>query len=288
MTEKENEGKLFVVSTPIGHLGDITHRAVKVLKGVDEIIAEDTRRSQKLLNYYEINTPFTRSYYEGVNENRVQWFCSRLRKGVELALVSNAGTPLISDPGFRLVRAAIRAEVRVVPVPGPSAVTAALSVSGQPTDSFIFKGMMPKKKGRKKKTMEELKTERTTVVFYESPHRIGETLKAFSEILPHRRMTVCRELTKQHEEILEGECGEIAKRLKEKGTTKGEYTLVVDGASEREIESWRRAKYEEVSVEDQVKGMQLLERIDKKEAMKRVARLRGTTKREIYKKIERD
>lgn len=224
-------GTLYVVATPIGHLDDLTFRAVDVLTSVDLIVAEDTRRSQILLDHYGIDTPFGPSLFEGKEKRRVDGLIERLRHGQSLALVSDAGTPLVSDPGFPLVRAAVESDVRVVPVPGPTAMTAALVASGMPTDRFIFDGTPPKKSGRLRGYLASLADESRTVVLYESRHRILKTLHAMAETLPERRIALARELTKQHEEILHGTAEELLEILNARPSVKGEYVIVVEGAN---------------------------------------------------------
>jgi len=222
-------GVLYVVATPIGHLDDLTYRAVNVLNGVDWVIAEDTRRSKILLDHYGIETPFGPSLFEGKEDRRVDGLIERLREGQSLALISDAGTPLVSDPGFPLVRAAVEAGVRVVPVPGPTALVAALVASGMPTDRFIFDGTPPKKSGRLRAYLESLQAEERTVILYESRHRILKTLQAIAETLPHRRIALCRELTKQHEEVLHGTADELLTNLNARASVKGEFVIVIKG-----------------------------------------------------------
>ena len=222
-------GALYVVATPIGHLDDITHRAIDVLKGVDLVIAEDTRRSKILLDHHGIDTPFGPSLFEGKEDRRVDGLVERLEDGQSLALVSDAGTPLVSDPGFPLVRAAVNAGIRVVPVPGPTALVAALVASGMPTDRFIFDGTPPKKAGRLRAYLESLQSEERTVVLYESRHRILKTLGAMAETLPERRIALGRELTKQHEEMLHGTSQELLETLNARPSVKGEFVIVIEG-----------------------------------------------------------
>ena len=223
-------GTLYIVATPIGHLGDLTHRAVDVLSNVDWIIAEDTRRSKVLLDHYGISTPFGPSLFQGKEDRRVAGLIERLRDGQSLALVSDAGTPLVSDPGYPLVRAAVDAGVRVVPIPGPTALVAGLVASGMPTDRFIFDGTPPKKSGRLRAYLESLRDEGRTVVLYESRHRILKTLEAITDVLPDRRLALGRELTKQHEEILHGTAEELLEALNARPSVKGEFVIVVEGA----------------------------------------------------------
>jgi len=224
-------GKLYLVATPIGHLKDITLRALEVLREVDLIIAEDTRRSRILLEHYGIETPLGRSLYEGVERERVEAIISQLKAGKRVALIPDAGTPLIQDPGYLLVRRALAEGIPVVPVPGPTALIAALTSSGFPTDRFIFDGVPPKKEGKRRAYFQSLKGEERTVVLYESPHRILKTLETLAEVLPEREIAICRELTKLHEEILRGKPGQILEILKGRTAIKGEITLVIGGKS---------------------------------------------------------
>jgi 16S rRNA (cytidine1402-2'-O)-methyltransferase len=224
-------GRLYLVATPIGHLKDITLRALEVLRSVDLIIAEDTRRSRVLLKHYGITTPLGRSLYEGVERARVEAIIAQLKASKRIAIISDAGTPLIQDPGYLLVRRALEEGISVVPIPGPTALIAALIASGFPTDRFVFDGMPPKKEGKRRAYFQSLEAEERTVVLYESPHRILKTLETLAEVLPEREMVLCRELTKVHEEILRGRPDQILKILKERTAIKGEITLVISGKS---------------------------------------------------------
>jgi 16S rRNA (cytidine1402-2'-O)-methyltransferase len=227
---RRKQGRLYLCSTPIGNLEDITLRAIRILKEVDLIVAEDTRHSRKLLKRYGIKTPFTSSYYQGVEEKRAKQIIAKLKEGKDIALICNSGTPLISDPGYPLVKKAISEGIEVVPIPGPVALIAALVVSGIPPSNFIFDGTPPKKKKKKVEYFKKIKPERRTVILYESPHRIIETLEVISSVLGEREMALCRELTKIHEEVLYGSPREILKELKRRGGAKGEMVLVIKGA----------------------------------------------------------
>ncbi len=229
-TESEAKGVLYLVATPIGHLKDITLRALEVLRSVDLIVAEDTRRSRVLLEHYGIETPFGPSLYEGVEAERVERLVQFLKEGKDVALISDAGTPLIQDPGFVLVRRAVAEGIRVVPVPGPTALVAALVASGFPTDRFVFEGVPPKKPGKRRAFFESLRGEERTVVLYESPHRILKTLETLAEVLPEREICLARELTKAHEEFLRGTAEEVLRRLRERPRVKGEFVLILRGA----------------------------------------------------------
>ena len=218
---------LYIVSTPIGNREDITLRALRILKEVDLIAAEDTRHTSLLLRHFGIHTPLT-SYFEGNEFKKKEFFLSKLKQGDQIALVSDAGTPGISDPGFRLIKTAIENEIPIVPIPGPSAVIAALSVSGLPTDSFLFKGFLPHKMKKRRDLLKELEDIRETLIFYESPHRISQTLKDIYEVLGEREIVLSRELTKIYEEVLRGKVTEIQSQIGVR-KLKGEITLLVSG-----------------------------------------------------------
>jgi 16S rRNA (cytidine1402-2'-O)-methyltransferase len=222
-------GTLYLVATPIGNLEDITLRALRVLKEVDLIVAEDSRYSARLIQHYEIRKPFDRSYYQGVEEGRVRPLLEKLKEGKQIALISDAGTPLVSDPGFPLVRAAIQAGIPVVPVPGPTALIAALIASGLPTNAFIFDGVPPKKEKRRLEYFQALLEERRTVVLYESPHRLLKTLRTIAAVLPDRELVLAHELTKLHEEFLSGRAEVIIKEVEERPAIKGEFVLIIHG-----------------------------------------------------------
>jgi 16S rRNA (cytidine1402-2'-O)-methyltransferase len=209
---KNATGTLYIVATPIGNLEDITLRALRVLKECDLIIAEDTRRSRQLLAHYGIEKPFERSLYRGVERERVEYFIEKLKAGAQIALICDAGTPLISDPGYGLVRRAIAENISIVPIPGPTALITALIVSGFPTESFVFAGVPPKKPKAKREFFAHLSQEPRTILLYESPHRVLKTLEVMAEIFPNRPLALCRELTKMHEEIVRGTVQQILDR----------------------------------------------------------------------------
>lgn len=209
-------GKLYVVSTPIGNLGDITLRALEVLKGVDAIVCEDTRHAKKFLQHYGIDRPLI-SYFEGNEKTRAPQIIQMLKEGKSVALISDAGTPTISDPGYRLVRMAREEGIEVLPVPGPSAIIAALSVSGLPTDRFIFEGFLPRKEGKRRRRLQELAEFEGSIILYESPHRIERTLKEILEVMGDRRVFIGREMTKMHEEYIFGWLSEVMERVKPRG-----------------------------------------------------------------------
>jgi 16S rRNA (cytidine1402-2'-O)-methyltransferase len=224
-------GTLYVVSLPIGNLEDITLRAIKTLRQVDLIVAEDTRHTRRIVSRYHIKTPFSFSLYQGAENERVEPCLRLLKEGKHLALVSDAGTPLISDPGFPLVRAAVEAGITVIPIPGATAAITALVASGLATDRFVFAGAVPRKEGERAACFVALAGETRTVVLYESPHRLLETLEAVALVLPDRRLVVARELTKVHEEFLRGTAREISDVFAARGEVKGEVVLLIEGAA---------------------------------------------------------
>jgi 16S rRNA (cytidine1402-2'-O)-methyltransferase len=225
------KGTLYIVSTPIGNREDITLRALRILKEADLIAAEDTRHTSLLLRHFGIQTSLT-SFFEGNEFKKREFILSKLKQGDQIALVSDAGTPGISDPGFRLIQVAIENQIPVVPIPGPSAVIAALSVSGLPTDAFLFKGFLPHKSKKKRDWLKQLEGVRETLIFYESPHRLSETLRDIIEILGDREMVLTRELTKIYEEVLRGKVSEIENQIGER-KLKGEITLVISGKTRK-------------------------------------------------------
>lgn len=264
---------LYLIATPIGNLEDITLRALRVLREEVALIAcEDTRQTQKLLERYEIRKPLV-SYHEHNEAARAGELIETLRRGDSVALVSDAGTPLVSDPGYRLVAAAIEAGFPAVPLPGASAALAALAASGLPTDEFRFAGFLPSKAGARRKKLEELARERVTVIVYESPHRILESLKDIAEIFGERGIVLARELTKIHEEFLRDSAHRIREQLEERGSIKGEITLVLSGAPE-----------DQIAIADPLEQIARLESagIDRMEAIKSVAKQMGLPKREVY------
>jgi len=227
-------GRLFICPTPIGNLEDITLRAIRTLREVDLIVAEDTRRSRILLKRYNIRTPFTLSYYKGVERERAGEILNLLEEGKDIALISEAGTPLIADPGYPLVREALARGLEVIVLPGPTALIPALILSGFPPYPFIFDGSPPRKAKQRREYFQGLASERRTVVLYESPHRILQTLETMAEILPEREVALCRELTKLHEEVLRGKPRELLEILsqRDRGKLKGELVLVIKGVED--------------------------------------------------------
>src|SRR5580704_14146346 len=267
MSEKSTQAAgpaLYLVATPIGNLEDITLRAVRVLKEVDLIACEDTRQTQKLLNHYGIATR-TVSYHEHNEMTRAAELVKEIQEGASVALVTDAGMPGISDPGYRLISLAIRHHVPVVPIPGASAFLSALVASGLPTDSFRFSGFLPTKRGERRAALETVKDSPRTQVFYEAPHRLLETLADVSEVLGNdRHIVIAREVTKLHEEFLRGRAGEILGQLKARGDVKGEITLLIAKAEEGTIPSPAVM----VSVARRVREIMAEEKADEKTALK--------------------
>ncbi|MGE5444308.1 MAG: 16S rRNA (cytidine(1402)-2'-O)-methyltransferase [Ignavibacteriales bacterium] len=224
------KGKLYIVSTPIGNLEDITLRAIRILKEVDLIACEDTRVTKKLLSHYQIHKPLT-SYHEYNEREKAEKLLPMLESGKSIAVVSDAGTPGVSDPGYRLVSLASEKDIEVISVPGPSAAIATLSVSGLPTSSFIFLGFLPKSDKKRREFLELVREYTQTIIFYESPNRVIETLKSMVETLGNRRVSVSREITKMFEETLRGEISQVIQILEQREGTKGEFTIVLEGKS---------------------------------------------------------
>jgi 16S rRNA (cytidine1402-2'-O)-methyltransferase len=268
-------GLLYVVSTPIGNLEDITYRAVRVLKEADWIACEDTRTTRRLLDHYGISTR-TLSYHEHNEANRTEDLVARLEQGETGALVSDAGTPLLSDPGYRVVRAAVEKGIRVEALPGPSALLAGLVVSGLPTDQFHFGGFLPSKQGQRTRLLESLRDEPATLIFYEAPHRIVESLEDIAATLGDREMVVARELTKFHEEVLRGTPGQIRAMLEARDSIRGEFVVLIAKAS--------GPLHDDTPPEEAVEAL-VRAGVNRMDAMKTVARQRGLSKRDVYKLV---
>jgi 16S rRNA (cytidine1402-2'-O)-methyltransferase len=267
---------LFVVATPIGNLEDITFRAVRILKEVDWIACEDTRQTARLLHHYAIETP-TLSYHEHNEMERAKELVSRMLSGSSGALVSDAGMPLVSDPGYRLVHAAVEAGIPVVALPGPSASLTALAASGLPTDQFHFGGFLPVKPGQRFHAIEAIRHEHATVIFYEAPHRILDTLADIESALGPRQVVVARELTKMHEEYLRGTAAEIRTELVNRDAVRGEFTVLIGKATKPVADNTPIND----AVESCIRGG-----MSRMEAMKTVARQRGISKRDVYRRVE--
>ncbi len=264
-------GILYIVATPIGNLEDITLRALNILRDVDLIAAEDTRHTRKLLNHYGINTSLT-SYFEHNKLVKGDFVIGRLRDGRNVALVSDAGTPGISDPGYNLIKAAIEADIKVVPIPGPSAVIAAISSSGLPSDRFIFEGFLPSRDKARKNKLESLKEEERTLIFYESPQRLLSTLQDIRDKIGDRNLTVSRELTKLFEETLRGKVSEVLAAL-EGRSTKGEVVIALDGFHGEHFKG---------SISDELKKA-MKSGLSMKESVEAVSKGFGISKGEVYK-----
>jgi 16S rRNA (cytidine1402-2'-O)-methyltransferase len=277
---------LYLVATPIGNLEDITLRALRVLKEVDLIACEDTRQTRKLLNRYGISTRTT-SYHEHNEMTRAAELVKEMQEGASVALVTDAGMPGISDPGYRLISLAIRHHLPVVPIPGASAFLAALVASGLPTDSFRFSGFLPAKRGERRAALEAIRASPRTQVFYEAPHRIIETLSNVCEVLGDtRHVVIAREVTKLHEEFLRGRAGEILEMLKARDAVKGEITLLIGKAEEEDARVGTDA-FVRPSVRQRVEQIMAEEKIDEKVALKKVAKERGISKSEAYRELQR-
>jgi 16S rRNA (cytidine1402-2'-O)-methyltransferase len=274
---------LYLVATPIGNLEDITLRALRVLKQADLIACEDTRQTIKLLNHYGITTRTT-SYHEHNEMTRSAELVLELEQGARIALVTDAGMPGISDPGFRLISLAIRHHIAVVPIPGASAFLSALVASGLPTDSFRFSGFLPAKRGQRRQAIESIRESARTQVFYEAPHRVTEALEDIVEILGgQRQVVIAREVTKMHEEFLRGHGAEILETLTARGDIKGEITLLIGKmeATEEKVLPTR------VSVRDRINQLIVEENLDEKTALKKVAKEMGISKSEAYREFQR-
>jgi 16S rRNA (cytidine1402-2'-O)-methyltransferase len=274
---------LYLVATPIGNLEDITLRALRVLKGVDLIACEDARQTQKLLSHYRISTR-TISYHEHNEMTKAAELVVDLEGGAKIALVTDAGMPGISDPGFRLITLAIRHHVPVVPIPGASAFLAGLVASGLPTDSFRFSGFLPSKRGERRTLLESVRTSPRTQVFYEAPHRVVETLEDIVEVLgPDRHVVIAREVTKLHEEFLRGRADELLQTLKSRGEVKGEITLLLAKAEETP----HKEAPARVTVCQRVAQIMSEDSVDEKAALKKVAKEMGVSKSEAYRELQR-
>ena len=273
-------GTLYLCATPIGNLEDMTFRVIRTLKEVDLIAAEDTRNSIKLLNHFEIQTPMT-SYHEYNKYEKGRKLVEKLQDGMNIALITDAGTPGISDPGEELVKMCYEAGISVTSLPGAAACITALTLSGLSTRRFAFEAFLPTDKKKKELVLQEIERETRTIIMYEAPHRLLKTLKMLSERLgKERRITVCRELTKRHETAFATTLEEACAYYNEQ-PPKGECVLVIEGRSREQIAQEEKAQWEEMSIEEHMEHY-LSQGIDKKEAMKKVAKDRGVSKRDIY------
>lgn len=272
-------GTLYLCATPIGNLEDITLRVLRILKEVDLIAAEDTRNSIKLLNHFEIRTPMT-SYHEYNKIEKAYSLIEKLQSGQNIALITDAGTPGISDPGEELVRMCYEAGIEVTSLPGPAACVTALTLSGLPTRRFAFEAFLPMEKKERREVLEELVKETRTIILYEAPHKLTRTLKDLRDVLGNRRITLCRELTKKHETAFRTTIEELLAYYEDQKPL-GECVLVIEGRSRQELREEEEASWKTISVEEH---MELYEKegMSRKDAMKQVAKDRGVSKREIY------
>ena len=275
-------GKLYLCATPIGNLEDITFRVIRTLKEADVIAAEDTRNSIKLLNHFEIKTPLT-SYHEFNKYDKAKVLVNRMLEGENVALITDAGTPGISDPGEELVRQCYEAGVEVTSLPGAAACITALTLSGLSTRRFAFEAFLPNDKKEKAAILEELKTETRTIIIYEAPHRLKKTIDELYAALGNRRMTAVKELTKLHENVFVTSFEE-ALSYYEENEPRGEYVLVIEGKKVEELKKEKEASFKEMDINEHMK-LYMDKGMDKKEAMKAVAVDRGIPKREVYKML---
>lgn len=275
-------GKLFLCATPIGNLEDITLRVLRTLKEADLIAAEDTRNSIRLLNHFEIRTPMT-SYHEYNKIEKARTLIEKMQSGMNIALITDAGTPGISDPGEELVRMCYEAGIEVTSLPGPAACVTALTLSGLPTRRFAFEAFLPMEKKERREILGELVDETRTIILYEAPHKLIRTLKDLREVLGNRRMTLCRELTKKHETAFRTTIDDLIAYY-ENEKPLGECVLVIEGKSRREIREEKAASWEEISLEEH---MEIYEKqgLSRKDAMKQVAKDRGISKRDVYQQL---
>lgn len=277
------QGKLYIVATPIGNLGDMSARAIEVLKEVDIIAAEDTRNTIKLLNHFEVKTPMT-SYHEFNKIDKAYELVEKIKEGKNIALVSDAGMPAISDPGEDLVRIAYEKNIEITVIPGASAVVSALAISGLPTRRFCFEAFLPLDKKERKFILEELKNETRTIILYEAPHKLLKTLKDLEEVLGEdRKISLVREISKRHEEVIRTTLG-LAGSLyndSEENRVRGEFVLVIEGKSIRQVQDEAIKSWEELSIKEHIK-IYKDKGVDRKEAMKLVAKDRGISKRDVY------
>ena len=282
-SEQKKQGMLYLCATPIGNLEDITYRVLRTLKEVDLIAAEDTRNSIKLLNHFEIKTPMT-SYHEYNKIEKAYQLVEKMRQGQNIELITDAGTPGISDPGEDIVRICYEQGIEVTSLPGAAACVTALTMSGQPTRRFAFEAFLPKDKKEHQAVLAELAEETRTIILYEAPHHLVKTLQELSEVLgADRRLTICRELTKRHEEKMQTTLGDSLHYYEAK-EPRGEYVLVIEGKSRAQIEREQQAEWETMSIEEHMAHYES-QGIDRKEAMKLVAKDRGVSKRDIYQSL---
>ena len=278
--ERQNPtGCLYLVGTPIGNLEDITLRALRILKEVDQIACEDTRHTQKLLAHYDIHKPLV-SYHEHNEQKRAAELAAAIEQGAKIALVSDAGMPLVSDPGHRLVVLCLQNDIPVVPIPGPSALLTALSGSGMPTEEFLFVGFLPARSGERRRALERFRIEERTIILYEAPHRVAECLADALQILGDRPACLAREVTKLHEEFLRGKLSEILASLEER-PARGEITLILGPPNAAKV----RAANSTQTLAARVEELMSQAHLDRKEALKLAAKERGLTRRAAYSQL---
>lgn len=273
------QGKLYLCATPIGNLDDITLRVLNTLKEVDLIAAEDTRHSIKLLNHFDIKTPMT-SYHEFNKVEKARYLVEKMKEGTNIALITDAGTPGISDPGEELVRQCYEAGIELTSLPGPAACITALTISGMATRRFAFEAFLPMDKKEKARILQELKEETRTIILYEAPHRLVSTLTEFKEALGDRRISICRELTKKYETVFRTTF-EAALEFYQTEEPKGECVIVVEGKDPEEIKKEEEASWTSIPIEEHMEQY-LKTGMDRKSAMKQVAKDRGISKRDVY------
>lgn len=275
-------GQLYLCATPIGNLEDMTFRAVRILKEVDLIAAEDTRNSIKLLNHFEIRTKMT-SYHEYNKVEKARYLVEKMQEGLNVAVITDAGTPGISDPGEELVRQCHEAGITVTSVPGACAAVNALIISGRPTRRFAFEAFLPADKKERREILETLEQETRTVILYEAPHRLLRTLQELCEVMGDRKISLCKELTKRHENVFATTMKE-AIAYYENTEPRGEYVLVVEGKSFAQIKKENQEEFLNITIEEHM-DCYLAQGMDRKQAMKQVAKDRGISKREVYQKL---
>ena len=276
-------GTLYLCATPIGNLEDITFRVLNTLKSVDLIAAEDTRNSIKLLNHFDIKVPMT-SYHEYNKIDKAKVLVQKMQEGTNIALITDAGTPGISDPGEDLVKQAYEAGITVTSLPGPAACITALTLSGLETRRFAFEAFLPTDKKERKQVLSEIERETRTVILYEAPHRLKKTLAELFQVLGDRKITLCKELTKKHENAFLTTISQ-AMTYYEENDPRGEYVLVIQGKSQQQVVEEEQKKWEEITIEEHM-DIYLSKGMAKKEAMKAVAKDRGISKREVYQQCE--
>lgn len=271
-------GTLYLVATPIGNLEDMTFRAIRTLKEVDLIAAEDTRNSIKLLNHFEIQTPMT-SYHEYNKFDKGRKLVEKLEEGLDIAVVTDAGTPGISDPGEELVKMCYETGIRVTSVPGPAACVTALTMSGLPTRRFAFEAFLPADKKQRAQVLEELHDETRTIILYEAPHHLVKTLEELFKTLGSRKVRICRELTKRHETVYADTLDGALAHYRDIEEPRGECVIIIEGADREDLNKQKQQSWEEMTIEEH---MALYEDMNRKDAMKQVAKDRGVSKRDIY------